>query len=110
MINDLEVKISGNRSETTKEKSVRLILTLLNWGYTVKNCNNENDLNIKVQKRLKLQNNYDPIRMRSCIDLIEDTENAILYFCEFGLEKFDCKSMDNIGEMYLKLYGILNAI
>ena len=100
-------KMKEIQNETTKEKLVRLLLTILNWGYDVEVY--DDDLYAKVKKRLKLHNEYDTIRMRCCIDLIEDTENAILHICEYGLEKFNYKS-NNLGEKYLKLYGILNAV
>jgi len=87
-----------------------LLLSCMNWG-----CSNvhgtKEEVEVKIKKKLKFQHECDILRFRSCIDLIEDTECAITYFSTFGLEKFTKKKIGkNFGEMYLKLYGILNAI
>lgn len=102
--------MAKNQKETTKEKSAKLMRGILSWGNDVNEYVNEELYNSKVQKRLKLKYGFDPIRIRSCIDLINDTENAIYYFCEYGLEKYEKKIGKDLGEIYLKLYGILNAI
>ena len=94
---------------TTKEKCTILLLSCMNWGYSNIHCENE-EIDMKVKKKLKFQHECDILRFRSCIDLIEDTESAIIYFSTFGLERFDKRIDTNIGEMYIKLYGILNAI
>lgn len=94
---------------TTKEKCTMLLLSCLNWG-----CKNvygsKEEVDGRIKNKLKFQYECDSLRFRSCIDLIDDTENAIIYFSTFGLEKFSAKANKNLGELYLKLYGILNAI
>lgn len=56
-------------------------------------------------KKMKFQNPYDLKQFRSCIDLLEDTQDAINEVQESGLTtKFNSN-----GEMYLRLYGVLNA-
>lgn len=94
---------------TTKEKCVMLLLSSMNWGCSNIHGTNE-EINIKIKKKLKFQHECDILRFRSCIDLIEDTESAITHFSTFGLEKFNKRIGKNFGEMYIKLYGILNAI
>lgn len=92
---------------STKKKCAMLLLSCMDWG-----CHAKGYLEIenKIRKRLKFQYEFDIIRFRSCIDLIEDTEDAICYFSKYGLQKFSPKINDDIGEIYLKLYGILNVI
>lgn len=94
---------------TTKEKCAMLLLSSMNWGCSNIHGTNE-EINIKIKKKLKFQHECDILRFRSCIDLIEDTESAITHFSTFGLEKFNKRIGKNFGEMYIKLYGILNAI
>lgn len=94
---------------TTKEKCALLLLSCLNWGCSNIRCSND-ETKLKIKKKLKFQHECDILRFRSCIDLIEDTESAITYFSTFGLERFNKRICNNLGEMYIKLYGILNAI
>lgn len=94
---------------SNKEKSTKLLLGILRWGIAIPE---QVDYEKKVQKRLKVLNEYDSFKIRSCADLIEDTELAIRHFCKFGLEQFtpNRKYGRDLSEMYLKLYGILNAV
>ncbi len=92
---------------STKEKIAKVLLSCLNWGCAVKWSPN---METKIQKRLKVQFPFDSLRIRSCIDLIEDTEYAILSFSEYGLEKFSTIPNKNLREIYIRLYGILNAV
>lgn len=94
---------------TTKEKCAMLLLSCMNWGCSNIHGTNE-EINTKIKKKLKFQHECDILRFRSCIDLIEDTESAITYFSTFGLEKFNKRIGKNFGEIYIKLYGILNAV
>jgi hypothetical protein len=91
---------------TTKEKLTYVLLSCLDWGSNVKWGDNIGE---RIQKKLKVEYDFDPKRIRSCIDLIQDTESAIREFSKYGLQKFAFKNYGD-GEMYLKLYGILNAI
>lgn len=86
-----------------------LLLSCMNWGCSNVHGTNE-EIELKIKKKLKFQYECDILRFRSCIDLIEDTENSITYFSTFGLEKFNKRIGKNFGEIYIKLYGILNAI
>lgn len=87
---------------SNKTKLTLILLNCLDWG-----CSSGWD---KCVKKLKIENDYDPYRIRSCIDLIQDTEEAIISFSRFGLEKYQKKINTDIGGDYLRLYGILNAI
>ncbi len=91
---------------TNKEKTTYLLLSCLGWGSNVKWGDN---IEKRIQKKMKLENDFDPLRIRSCLDLIQDTESAIVSFSTYGLQKFSNKNYAD-GEMYLKLYGILNAV
>ena len=58
-----------------------------------------------VVKNLKLKNYKEVILTRACIDNLEDTQYAIneCFKNGLGIDKY------NWGEMYLRLYGVLNA-
>ena len=60
------------------------------------------------RKLLKFQNINDWKKYRACIDLIDDTEYAIMNAFRFQLGNY--KNKYDIGEEYLRLYGILNAV
>jgi hypothetical protein len=92
---------------TVKNKCTLILLSCLDWGF---NPRNHSQIEERMRKRLNFQYNFDAKRLRSCIDLIGDTEDAIRYFSKFGLHKYDPKLNTDLGEIYLKLYGILNAI
>ena len=62
----------------------------------------------KLRIKSKFQGINDFRKMRSCIDLIEDTEEAIINFFQYQLATR--RDRINMGEIYLRLYGIVNAI
>ncbi len=95
------------KNHTTKETIAKVLLSCLDWGCS---ANWSPDMESKIQKRLKVQFPFDSWRIRSCIDLIEDTEYAILSFSEHGLQKFSAISNKDLGEIYIRLYGVLNAV
>ena len=64
------------------------------------------DYDSLITTRLKFNNVTDGKHLRSCIDLMEDTESAIINFYKYGL----CINENEVGEKYLRLYGILNAV
>ncbi|WP_299104087.1 hypothetical protein [uncultured Tenacibaculum sp.] len=59
----------------------------------------------QLTKKLKFQNLYDFDLFRACIDQMEDAQYAINEFAENGLYISEKRQ----GEMYLRLYGVLNA-
>lgn len=89
---------------TLKEKLSYVLLSCLSYGCKL-GCNEE-----QIRKRLKVEHNFDYKRIRSCLDLIQDTEGAIRVFAEYGLQKHSAGNIKGDGELYLRLYGILNAI
>ena len=56
-------------------------------------------------KKMKFNNPYDLKQFRSCIDLLEDTQDAIDEVFKNGLKT----KFNSHGEKYLRLYGVLNA-
>ncbi|MFD2564321.1 hypothetical protein [Aquimarina rubra] len=66
--------------------------------------NNEEHIK-QLTKKLKFQNLYDYELYRACIDQMEDAQSAIKDFKKNGLYTNEYRQ----GEMYLRLYGVLNA-
>ncbi len=95
------------KNYTNKERLAKVLLSCLTWASSIDWSSNIED---KVKKRLKVPYPFDSWRLRSCIDLLEDTEYAILSFSRFGLEKFSARPSRDFGGIYLRLYGILNAV
>lgn len=60
-----------------------------------------------VQKALRLNKRADWDVICTALDVIGDTTLAINNFLEFGLEGYTDR--DDFGEIYLRLYGVLNA-
>lgn len=101
MVNKQEKKI------VYKEEITKLLLFLLEIAcYDVKNSKNfEED----YMKRLKFRKQTDWKKFRASIDLLDDTEYAMISFFKYQLG--DVKNENNdFGELYLRLYGILNAV
>lgn len=90
--------------ETNKIKTAQVLLLCLQHGVPPGFNHTLDD----IRKRMKFENEDDIKRLRSCIDLIEDTEYAIIEFCEYQLSRD--RRERNYGEIYLRLYGTLNAI
>ncbi|ASO05326.1 hypothetical protein [Arenibacter algicola] len=72
----------------------------------VRNYQSEEDYKRILNRNLKFENNDDHHRLRACIDLTEDTQYAISEFYKNGL----ITKSEGQGEMYLRLYGVLNAV
>lgn len=81
-----------------------ILLGILRYT-NVKTNNDEEKYKIELTKKLKFEKQTDPELYRSCIDLIEDTQYAINEVFEHGL----ITKTEHQGEMYLRLYGVLNA-
>lgn len=62
-----------------------------------------------VKKGMKFQDESDLLKYRACIDLLEDTEYALISGFTFQLGNLKNQHYD-IGEIYVRLYGILNAV
>lgn len=93
------------KSQSNKEIFAELFRSLIYYVNVDKSLP-EVQLKKEYQKNLKFENINDFLLLESCADLIEDTDYAIQEFLQNGLEK---KIKVN-GELYLRLYGILNAI
>ncbi len=59
----------------------------------------------EIVKKLKTNSYKDVLLLRSCIDILQDTQYAIDDVFKNGLE---C-TLNNFGERYLRLYGVLNS-
>lgn len=85
------------------------IITDIYKSIEVKNYKDRNDYNDKLNKRFKLdQNKYEHNVIESCRFLLEDSEMAIINFLEYGIQ--GPTKYEDVGESYLRLYGLLNAI
>lgn len=94
-------------NKTYKEEIINLLLIPLESA----SISNRNDIDFENQYRkdLKFQDNLDWKDYRACVDLIVDTEYAIQNTFEIQLGDLSIKD-NNLGEMYIRLYGILNAV
>ncbi|WP_233898279.1 hypothetical protein [Tenacibaculum piscium] len=66
----------------------------------------EEEHRLALIKKMKLEKSYDIELFISCIDLIEDAQYAINEVNEYGLS---LGKIPRRNEMYLRLYGVLNA-
>ena len=81
-----------------------IILGILRYT-TIKGDLPEDDFLIRLAKKLKFQNTSGVDLLRACIDQIQDAQSAIDSYNNFGLYKNE----EDTNEMYLRLYGLLNA-
>ncbi len=66
------------------------------------------EFNAKMQRLLSLNSTKDLNIICASFDVVGDTNLAIKHFEHFGLS--GATKYDDVGEKYLRLYGILNAI
>lgn len=97
---DLEYLERLNKIEIYAE----ILLGILRY-VPVKNTSPNEVYYEELRKKLKFENLHDSDLFRACIDLLEDSQNAIEEFYENGL----FTKSKSTGEMYLRLYGVLNA-
>jgi len=102
------MKTSNSDEETIhKEQITDLLLKLLEiGGRDIKNSDNFDE---DYKKRLKFQKKTDWKKFRASIDLLDDTEYALMSFFKYQLGNLKNQNKDT-GELYLRLYGILNAV
>lgn len=81
-----------------------ILLGILRYT-NVKTYSTEEEQVKQLTKKLKFQNLYDYDLFRACIDQMEDAQYAINEFTENRLYVKENRQ----GEMYLRLYGVLNA-
>jgi hypothetical protein len=94
-------------NKTYKEEIINLLLIPLESA-SIGNLNHV-DFENQYRKDLKFQDNLVWKDYRACVDLIVDTEYAIQNTFEIQLGDLSTRD-NNLGEMYIRLYGILNAV
>jgi len=82
-------------------------LPILDYART--GLDNSENFAREYRKKLKFQNDYDWKKYRASVDLLCDTEYAIQDCFEYQLGYLGSKT-NGIGEVYLRLYGVLNAV
>lgn len=75
-----------------------------------KNKEGSNDYNEEIRKKMKFEKIGDDIKLRACLDLLEDTQYSIDEFVQNGLYINEDQFTNRLGEKYLRLYGLLNSI
>lgn len=93
--------------ETHKEQLTCLLLLPLQIAGA--EAEGEKDFEKAFMKRLKFQKQSDWKRYRASVDLLDDTEYAIISGFEYQLGDIRNQNGDT-GEDLLRLYGILNAV
>lgn len=81
-----------------------LLLGILRYT-SVKNYSDDISYRKELTKKLKFEKDSDSDLFRACIDLLEDTQYAINDVFTNGL----ITNINSQGEIYLRLYGVLNA-
>ncbi|HEA28573.1 MAG TPA: hypothetical protein ENH91_01025 [Leeuwenhoekiella sp.] len=96
-----------NEKAVQKEQITDFLLLILRISES--EVKNSTDFNEAFRKRLKFQKKTDYKRFRASIDLLDDTEYGIISAFTYQLGDLKNKN-DDIGELNLRLYGILNAV
>ncbi|MFE3866480.1 hypothetical protein ACFX5E_00155 [Flavobacterium sp. LS2P90] len=91
--------------KSNKEILAELFRSLISYA-GVNRLLPEEEFNKELQKTLQFEHSDNSFLLESCADLIEDTDYAIQEFLKNGLQT----NPNSQGELYLRLYGILNAI
>lgn len=91
--------------KSNKEILAELFRSLISYS-GVNRLLPEEEFNKELQKALQFEHRDNSFLLESCADLIEDTDYAIQEFLKNGLQS----NANSQGELYLRLYGILNAI
>lgn len=94
-------------SDTIIEKQIGLIRTILSDLALKKECGNEEFIT-EVQEYFGFETKFGWNILMNAFYVFEDTELAKSDFEKFGLQ--GPSRHKNIGEKYLRLYGILNAL
>lgn len=101
--------MNSNYDFTSKEQLTYFLRIILDIAWQdVKNLE-KNKIEIAYKKRLKFNNITDWKKYKASIDLLDDTEYAILSAFQYQLGDLKNKNLD-IGETNIRLYGILNAV
>jgi hypothetical protein len=90
-----------------KEQITNLLLAIL--SVAERDTRYSDNFELDLQKRLKFQKITDIKKFRASIDLLDDTEYALFSFFKYQLGDLKSENKD-FGELYIRLYGILNAV
>ncbi|MEM6844631.1 MAG: hypothetical protein AAF632_20610 [Bacteroidota bacterium] len=101
-------KIHLNFSDSITENLTK-ILQYFYLSVEIRKYENSEDYDRKLSRKFKLDHQYSHKIIDSCRVLLEDTELAINDFDKYGLQG-PTRVSSNMGERYLRLYGILNAV
>lgn len=97
------------KDKTNKELYAFIILLIYDHFSTKLTTISNDEFDIEIIKRLKFSNIGDNKLLRSCIDLLEDTEMAMIEFYVNRLQTSNLKN-SKLGERYLRLYGIFSIV
>lgn len=75
----------------------------------VKKYTSDEDYKVKLNKKFGLEDKYSHDIIESCYWTLEDSEEAINNFLKFG-NQGPTRYENNLGEKYLRFFGVLNAI
>ncbi|MFA6150518.1 MAG: hypothetical protein WC716_04290 [Chitinophagaceae bacterium] len=96
----------GISHSKTKETIIQFLLSV--FALNIDEQSGSKEFSIAIKKAMKFQQEDDTLHFRACIDLLEDTELAII--SAFTYQLGDIKTQSDFGGQYLRLYGILNAV
>jgi len=96
-----------NKKVVYKDEVFYLFLLLIQIA--LRDVKGSIDFEDAFKRRLGFQSSTDWKKFRACVDLLEDTEYAIESAFQFQLGDLSIKNNDH-GELYIRLYGILNAV
>jgi len=92
-----------------KESIMNILLSILELAGRENKYSQQFEFESDYKKWLKFQKETDWKRYRASVDLLVDTDYAIINTFEYQLSDINAKNKD-YGEIYLRLYGVLNAV
>lgn len=102
-----QIEMKENEEFIHKEQITDFLLLILRISeMEIRNSTNFDKV---FQKRLKFQKQTDWKRFRASVDLLNDTEYGIISAFTYQLGDLENDNND-VGEINLRLYGILNAV
>lgn len=101
------IAMNKNTEIIHKEQITDFLLLILRIA--TNEVGHSNDFEKELQKRLKFQKKTDWKRFRASVDLLDDTEYAIISAFMYQLGDLENGNND-YGETNIRLYGILNAV
>lgn len=98
---------SSGKEIVYKEQITYLLLLILQIA--ADDVKGAKDFEGAFKKRLRFQKQTDWKRFRASVDLLDDTEYAIMSAFRYQLGDMRIDNRDT-GELFLRLYGVLNAV